>query len=129
MFNFSNSYFNTISFVQYGDLLFDKIIRINSTLKQVVAFICDNHLTFAANCGETYLPFERKERKVGIRMFGINWDHDVEVKLLRIFSKILASMNVNDFDLTTVFEVKSSSIVESVNKNVINNIWLSKKER
>jgi hypothetical protein len=129
-FNFSNSYFNTISFVQYGKLLFDKIIRINSILKQAVSFICDNHLTFGANCGENYLPFERKERKVGVRMFGINWDHDTEVKLLEIFGKILPSMNVNDFDLTTVFEAKSPSpsIVESVNKNVVTNIWLSKKK-
>ncbi len=37
-------------------------------------------------------------------------------------------MNVNDFDLTTVFEAKSPSIVEFVNKNVVTNIWLSKKK-
>jgi len=124
-YNFSTLYFNTVSILKVDDTLFDKISRMKSILGIIVSFICENHLTYAANCGETYLPVVRKNKEVGVRMVTLNWNDGVEAKLKEIFSKVLPYMNINELNLDTVFKSKNPLIIESLAKNVVTNIWLS----
>lgn len=124
-YNLSSLYFNTVSILKVDDTLFDKITRMKSILGIIISFICDNHLTYAANCGETYLPVVRKSKEVGVRMVTLNWNDDIEAKLKEIFNKILPYMNTNELNLDTVFKSENPLIIESLAKNVVTNIWLS----
>jgi len=124
-YNFSRLYFNTVSILKVDDTLFDRIKKMKSILGTIVSFICENHLTYAANCGETYLPVVRKNKEVGVRMVTLNWNDDTEAKLKKIFTKVLPYMNINDLNLDTVFKSKNPLIIESLAKNVVTNIWLS----
>jgi hypothetical protein len=62
-----------------------------SILGTIVSFICENHLTYAANCGETYLPVVRKNKEVGVRMVTLNWNDDIESLAKNVVTNIWLS--------------------------------------
>jgi len=63
-------------------------------LQNLICYVCDNHLTYASNCGEYYLPLKKENNKI---MFNFSPDiftpEFIESDFNEKFKMISAEMN------------------------------------
>ena len=123
--NLTRGYFNAFSVVAFRKELLDLVGDIKSLLKQIISFICDSHLTYAANCGQTYLHFSIKDKQIGPRYFSDELSTEDSARLMKIFKKVVPNMNIDLGQLKTVYKFSSSEIAKSIQDNLVTNIWLS----
>lgn len=122
--NTIKGYYNAFAVVTFRKELFKKIRDIKSLLKQIISYTCESHLTYAMNCGETYIHFSVIDGQVGPRYFSNELSTDESARLVKIFKKIVSNMNIDLSELKTVYEFKSSEIAKSIQDNIVTNIWV-----
>jgi len=122
----AGEFFNTMTCVKFNNKLIAKIAKVRSVLDEIVPFICDNHMNYAQNCGESYLPYfhDQENNKIGLIFSNSNSaDNDV-IKIRReITQKIIPLMNIKYIELTTISEFNKPEIVNSLRNNIVTNIW------
>jgi hypothetical protein len=123
--NIDKRYYNSFAVIVFRKELFDMIANTKGILKQIISYICDSHLTYAVNCGQTYLHFTIKDGQIGPRYFSNELSVEDSEYLMNIFKKIVPNMNSDLGQLKTIYEFKSAEIVKSIQDNIVTNIWLS----
>ena len=119
-------FYNTCSILKFGDKLLDEIIRTNTFLKEVIEFVCQNHLIHAINCGESYLPLIKRKGRIGMAIYSKKkLSEEDSNQAGDIFKKIFPLMNTNAY-FKTIREYRTPKINKSLKKQVVTNIWLSK---
>jgi len=119
-------FFNTMTFVKFNKKLTEQIASISSVLEEVVPYVCDNHMTYAKNCGESYLPYfhDKKNNKIGLIFSNIKSTEQEFTKIKsEIMKKIIPIMNIKDVDLTTITSINQPAIINSLKSNTVTNVW------
>jgi len=121
---FYNKFFNTMTCVKFNNKLIGRITRLSSILAEIVPYLCDNHMTYAQNCGESYLPYFNYDGKIGIYFSNTNPTDEDSIKVrTEITKKIIPIMNVKNIDLNTVNSFNQPEMVNSLENNNVTNIW------
>lgn len=119
-------FFNTIGIISFSQQLLDEINSIAAELKYVIYYICHNHLTYAKNCGEGYLPYVVDGNRIAIRISYIPSQSDADIALHQtIVDKIAPLINSAEDKLTTNFNTTRQEVYESISKNSVTNLWLA----
>jgi len=119
-------FFNTLTCVKFNKEFIDNVTKIISILEELIPYICENHMTFAQNCGESYMPYfhDHKNGKVGLIFSKTNSTEKEVIKMRNeITKKIIPIMNINDIDLTTKTTFANPAIINSIKNNIVTNIW------
>jgi hypothetical protein len=118
-------YFNAVSYVKFNDKLLNEIQVTISRLKEIIPFICSNHMTYAKNCGESYLPYVVEDGKVGLKMPNRKGISDNENEICRrIINTIIPIMNISEGNHLILGEIVESKIKESMLNDAVTNIWI-----
>lgn len=123
--NTINEYYKAFAVLVFRRELLDVIASTKNLLKEIISYICDSHLTYAANCGQTYLHFSIKDGRMGPRYFSKELNAGESARLMNIFKKVAPNMNTDLGQLKTIYEFKSSEISKSIQNNIVTNIWIS----
>lgn len=124
--------FNVITIVNFKDTLMTHLKRTMRELKTTVTYICQNHMTYATNCGEGYLPHDPNSEapnEVVTKFYSESGlSADDKEKYQKIFDKIVPSMNKRGLGTYVSGEYKnlSDKITESLLNEPVTNIWISK---
>jgi hypothetical protein len=119
-------FFNTMTFVKFNKKLTEQLQAISSILEEIVPYVCDNHMTCAKNCGESYLPYfhDKKNDKIGLIFSNAKSTEEEVIKIKsEIMKKIIPIMNIKDVDLTTITSINQPAIINSLNSNIVTNVW------
>jgi hypothetical protein len=118
-------YFNTLTCVRFNSELTNEITTTISYLKELIPYLSDNHLVYAKNCGEDYLPYYYQDDTTFGLLFS-NKDNLKEEDFLyrdEITSKIIPLMNITDIGLYVINEFKDNDVIKSIQKDTVTNIW------
>jgi hypothetical protein len=118
-------YFNAVSYVKFNDKLLNEIQTTISRLKEIIPFICSNHMAYAKNCGESYLPYVIEDGKVGLKFPNRNTISDKDNEICSsIVNTIVPIMNISEGNHLTLGEVSESNIKKSMLNDPVTNIWI-----
>ena len=118
-------FFNLLSFVKFNEILQSRINIVLNDLQNLIRYICDNHLTYAINCGECYLPFKKENDKTRF-----NFSSDIftseftENDFNDMFKMISAEMNL-DHPPLSIPSKTNAAINKLLNDRGIANIKLT----
>lgn len=56
-------YYNALTHMNFNEKLETEIKRIMGELEIIVRYVCENHMIYAVNCGENYIPCEQGKSK------------------------------------------------------------------
>jgi hypothetical protein len=103
-----SGFFNSVGVLSFNQQLFDEIDSIYIDLGSVIHYVCENHLTYAKNCGEGYLPYDvSQDGRIGIRYaVDTNLSDADRMALNGIADKIAPLINTVRDQLTTNFSTK-----------------------
>jgi len=118
-------WYNVQSVLKINDNLFKTMGELIHNLPEIVKYVCHNHLTFAENCGENYLPYLDNNSKIGIGAFYGDppSDNDQEI-LTKLNLKILPLMYCPNRQLHYGFNTDDEKIKKSIKEDVVTNFWL-----
>jgi len=118
-------YFNFVSVLTFRKELIEEINSAISDLKSLISFMCTNHAAYGSNCGKIYLPYNQ-ESKLLVTSRKLETENDIKF-FNCIAEKILPKMYLPS-RIESVFNMKYANpqIVESITKNTITNILISK---
>jgi hypothetical protein len=85
------NYFNILSYMLFDENLTKKIENILSDLNTIIDYICSNHLTYAMNCGDIYLPHTKKDNKTIVNFLDLEFENEED----RIFFNNLCNKIVS----------------------------------
>jgi len=124
--NSDSIWFNVESRVNFNKKLFSEIGTVINHLEILCTTVVDNHLTFANNCGQNYLPVhETSSGKYSIS-FLINNASGNEIKLLETLNKkILENMLVNPFEYHMTRNYTKKPLSDAVINDSIINIFIN----
>ena len=110
---------------RFNSELTNEITTTISYLKELIPYLSDNHLAYAKNCGEDYLPYYYQDDTTFGLLFS-NKDNLKEEDFLyrdEITSKIIPLMNITDIGLYVINEFKDNDVIKSIQKDTVTNIW------
>ncbi|HEY4680366.1 MAG TPA: hypothetical protein VIH04_03765 [Nitrosarchaeum sp.] len=79
-------WFNTQSILRFSPELFEKIIELSSKLEQYAIYITRNHLLYVKNCGQDYIPYVEKNKKMIFGSFPVK---KISKKEFNVISKLI----------------------------------------
>ncbi|MDF2736926.1 MAG: hypothetical protein K0S93_782 [Nitrososphaeraceae archaeon] len=118
-------YFNTLTCVRFNSELTNEISTTISYLKALIPYLADNHLAYAKNCGEDYLPYYYQDNTTFGLLFSNkdNLNEDDVLYRNEITKKIIPLMNMTDIGLYVINEFKDKDVIKSIQSNSVTNIW------
>lgn len=123
-------WFNVESRLNFNKKLFSEIGAAMSNLEVLCSTIVENHLNYANNCGQNYLPVHQNEPgKYSISFVNTSKLTEKDIKLLEILNqKVLKDMLVNPVEYNMNRTYTKKSLVEALTNESIVNIFIRKKE-
>jgi hypothetical protein len=120
-------WFNVQSALKFNKALDDEISEILAILKEVVGYVTFNHIDYALNCGEGYLPTNRiGEDKVNFTFFlKAPLSNEDNAIAQAIMDKLLPMMNLKRGNVYISRSVTDHAILKSLVNDPITNMWFS----
>ena len=124
----SNSlgWFNAKSIVKFNQEFRDELTTIIQNIRQFSLYIVDNHMTYAINCGEVYLPNTMNDspNDIGLVFFTKGTHTPEELELEKsIADKVLNRMNVAHTTLDIFAGVIGEKLAKSFKEDSVTNVW------
>ena len=119
-------FFNILSLLKFNKVLHARIRSVLLDFQFVVRYVCDNHLAYAINCGEPYLPFKIGNNK----KVHINFPRRVFNQVLNrsefqnMFKAIFDEMNFEYPPLSIPFKT-NATVTSVLNHRAIANVRLT----
>lgn len=126
----NNPWFNIESWLKIDDKLFRKVGDIINELDQVGTYIIENHLLYADNCGEDYIPSRINGDKVDYCIFlGPETATQEEQKVINeIAHKLAKNLHIANRQFGYGLSLDNPDMNKSMNENMITNFWFGKDE-
>ena len=122
--NIHINYFNVLSYILFDKNLTNKIENVLLDLHTIIDYICSNHLTYAMNCGEIYLPHTKKDNKTIVNFLDLACESEEEKTIFNnLCNKIVKKMNTEYPPLNLPFQ-GIQDINEKLDKDNVVNIFL-----
>jgi hypothetical protein len=123
-------WFNVQSHLNFNTKLFSDMSNVIGLLQHLSNYIVDNHLNYANNCGETYLPYEKlEEGKYSIKfLISPNFNEKQDI-VDSITKKIISNMIISDYFFEMNSNFTEQKLVNAVIENSITNIFITGKEK
>jgi hypothetical protein len=120
-----NRFFNAVGILSFTQQLLHEIESMVDELRYVIYYVCHNHLTYAKNCGEGYLPYAVRDDRIVITLAYYPEELDLDKSIRQTISeKIAPLINTVEDELTTNFNLTKQEIIDSISKNSVTNLWL-----
>jgi hypothetical protein len=118
-----DGWYNVETIIKFGSHLLEEINDTMEDLKEVISYVTKNHITYALNCGEGYVPyFESKKDVFSPWLFAEETLSPPEKTMFEsIMYKIMENMNMSPSRLN-ILKVIDNTIIESISNNSITNI-------
>jgi hypothetical protein len=119
-----DGWYNVEAMIKFGSNLLKEIKIIMEDLIDVISYITKNHITYALNCGEGYIPyFEREKDTYSPWLFSEEPLSGDEKSLFESMTyRIFKNMNMSPTRLNILKILNNDMITESVSTNSITNI-------
>lgn len=119
-------WFNVESRLNFNKKLFGEIGDAINNLEALCSTVVDNHLTYANNCGQNYLPVHTTTPgKYSISFLNTTSMTEKEIKLLEILNqKVLKDMLVNPIEYNMRRTYTKKSLIEVLTNDPVINIFL-----
>lgn len=118
-------WFNAQAVIQFGQLLENDISKALKSLEEVFRYLSSNHMRFAQNCGEPYLPvYEKAKDQYAPWFYGRSSLAPEETRLLESgVGKVLAEMNIVDTRLFIRRDINNPKLLSMMESNPVVNLW------
>lgn len=124
-------WFNTVSILKISPLLLDKIKRLMKILEDLVKSIINNHLSYAENCGEDYVPsikIKQGEELEYPYFYGEKLSESEEISIFEISKKLVQNMHIIKRKAVLKFTYNAEKVPSISEIDSIINIWSEKPE-
>jgi hypothetical protein len=131
---YTDDYYNVISILNFSDKLVENLKKIIRDLKEIITYICDNHMTYATNCGEGYLPYDLRVEDPEAIMVKFNFDSsaggDYQEKCGAVFNKVVPlTIKIHpELYISAEYQTLNDIAKNSLLSDTIINVWIVKNE-
>ncbi len=124
----SNSlgWFNAKSIIKFNQEFRDELTTIVENIRQISLYIVDNHMTYAMNCGEVYVPNTMNYGPDNIEMIFLTNENSTseESELAKsIADKVMSRMNFAHTVLDIKFGLTGEYLAKSFKEESVTNVW------
>jgi len=122
----STGWFNAKSIVKFNQKFRDELTTIFNDLRDFSLYIVDNHMTYAINCGEVYLPNTMNYSPIDIEMvfFPKRTHAPEELELEKsITDKVFSRMSFAHTVLDIFSGFMGENLVKSFKEDSVTNVW------
>jgi hypothetical protein len=119
-------WFNVQSALKFNKALDDEIREILVILKEVIGYVTFNHIDYAMNCGEGYLPTHRENDQVTLGFYSKTQLNKDDIKIAQsIMNKMIPRMNLDRGNVRVSREITDLHALKSLINDPITNMWFS----
>jgi hypothetical protein len=128
----AGEYYNVVTHVNFNCNLIEYLKQTMRELRNLVTYICHNHITYATNCGEGYLPYDSNLNEANSIMVKFYSDTPVDAnytaKCQAIFDKVSPSINRMQLGIDFLAEYGNlkDTTREALLKDPVTNFWIQK---
>ena len=119
-------WYTSESILKIDKKLFSEMGTISRELEEFFTYIISNHLSFAENCGEGYVPFRYENGDEKIRpgiFFGDKFSESEEKIFNEMIFKIASEMYAPKRALQFNITVENDDVKKSLEEKIVTNIW------
>jgi hypothetical protein len=118
-------WFNAQSMIKFGETLENDISAALKTLEEVSRYLSCNHMTYAQNCGEPYLPVYEKESNAFTPWFYGSSQLDLDESQLidSAVRKIMPDMNIIRTNLFIRRDIRDQRLLSMMLTDPVVNMW------
>ena len=123
--NTDTVWFNVESRINFNQKLFSEIASNIHNLEILCSYIVDNHLTFANNCGESYLPVHNEKGQFSVDFLTRKPRDETKEKILEnLNKKILPNMVTSDIEFSMKRTYTKEPLSSDVKENPVTNVFM-----
>lgn len=120
-----DQWYNVQSTLKINQKLEHEILKVTDDLSEVIAYTVNNHLTYAKNCGEGYLPIMGLNEDTFSFWFPqTNFTQEEDQILGSIRDKIGPNINIVRTNLIIARIVNDADITKSIHEDTVTNVWM-----
>lgn len=121
------NWFNVQSALKFNQAANEELWEMVYILKDVVGYVTWNHLDFALNCGESYLPTDRiDETHITFLFFPNTPLSSEDGKIAQsIMNKLIDKMNLARGGMQTSRSTNDSRVLKSIIYDSVTNLWFT----
>jgi hypothetical protein len=128
----AGDYYNVVSHVNFNGNLIEHLKQTMRELRNLVTYICHNHITYATNCGEGYLPYDpnlNDPNSIMVKFYSdLPPDDNYREKCQAIFDKVSPFMNRIQLGIDVLAEYRNlnDTTRDALLKDPVTNFWIRK---
>jgi len=125
-------WFNILQIIPYSDPAFNTISGILNDVKGLAFAVTNNHLTWAENCGQDYLPAKREDDKAHALVYGGPFSEDIKQAYNRIFVQVAEKMTLPVRTIAFQFTLKREKVPEAFKRLTQGNtvtFWINPQQK
>jgi hypothetical protein len=121
------NWFNVQTALKFNQAANEELWETVAILNDVVSYVTWNHLDYALNCGEGYLPYSKIDEKRITFLFFMKARLDTnDDKLIQsIMDKLIDNMNFGRGGLRTSRSIDDARILKSIIYDPVTNLWFT----
>lgn len=122
----TDQWYNVQGILKINERLEDEIRDAADDLGEIISYIVQNHLTYAKNCGEGYLPLmELNEDTFKLWFPQMPLTQQEEKILGSIRDKLSPNLHIIRTNLEVARIVTDPSISRSIHEDTVTNVWMA----